>query len=206
MEFITFKENNKKENESFIFFLQYTNNEEALENLSYYIEKADPSDLNGDFSSFEIDINTKISESSVHELEKVNLGTFGPLFTVCKGLFSFNKEMFDEVEESEWALKLDSLYYACRISDHFKIIKNNNQKRLRDLQNILTAWMKDTNQNDIYHMILNLINEHQSSIDNKHIIEHILERMNSKDETNNIVEDFINGPMYKDLRKELSSL
>ena len=37
MEFITFKENNQKENESFIFFLQYTNNEEALENLSYYI-------------------------------------------------------------------------------------------------------------------------------------------------------------------------
>ena len=206
MEFITFKENNKKENESFIFFLQYTNNEEALENLSYYIEKADPSDLNGDFSSFEIDINTKISESSVHELEKVNLGTFGPLFTVCKGLFSFNKEMFDEVEESEWALKLDSLYYACRISDHFKIIKNNNQKRLRDFQNILTAWMKDTNQNDIYHMILNLINENQSSINNKDQIEHILERMNNNDETNDIVEDFINGPIYKELRKELSSI
>ena len=206
MEFITFKENNKKENESFIFFLQYTNNEEALENLSYYIEKADPSDLNGDFSSFEIDINTKISESSVHELEKVNLGTFGPLFTVCKGLFSFNKEMFDEVEESEWALKLDSLYYACRISDHFKIIKNNNQKRLRDFQNILTAWMKDTNQNDIYHMILNLINEYESSINNKSLIEDIRERMNNDDETNNIVEDFINGHVYKELRKELSSI
>ena len=206
MEFITFKENNKKENESFIFFLQYTNNEEAIENLSYYIEKADPSDLNGDFSSFEIDINTKISESSVHELEKVNLGTFGPLFTVCKGLFSFNKEMFDEVEESEWALKLDSLYYACRISDHFKIIKNNNQKRLRDFQNILTAWMKDTNQNDIYHMILNLINEYESSINNKSLIEDIRERMNNDDETNNIVEDFINGHVYKELRKELSSI
>ena len=206
MEFITFKENNKKENESFIFFLQYTNNEEALENLSYYIEKADPSDLNGDFSSFEIDINTKISESSVHELEKVNLGTFGPLFTVCKGLFSFNKEMFDEVEESEWALKLDSLYYACRISDHFKIIKNNNQKRLRDFQNILTAWMKDTNQNDIYHMILNLINEYESSINNKSLIEDIRERMNNNDETNDIVEDFINGHVYKELRKELSSI
>ena len=206
MEFITFKENNKKENESFIFFLQYTNNEEALENLSYYIEKADPSDLNGDFSSFEIEINTKISESSVHELEKVNLGTFGPLFTVCKGLFSFNKEMFDEVEESEWALKLDSLYYACRISDHFKIIKNNNQKRLRDFQNILTAWMKDTNQNDIYHMILNLINEYESSINNKSLIEDIRERMNNNDETNDIVEDFINGHVYKELRKELSSI
>ena len=206
MEFITFKENNKKENESFIFFLQYTNNEEAIENLSYYIEKADPSDLTGDFSSFEIDIKNKISEKSVYELEKVNIGTFGPLFTICKGLFSFNKEMFDEVEESEWALKLDSLYYACRISDHFKIIKNNNQKRLRDFQNILTAWMKDTNQNDIYHMILNLINEYESSINNKSLIEDIRERMNNDDETNNIVEDFINGHVYKELRKELSSI
>ena len=206
MEFITFKENNKKENESFIFFLQYTNNEEALENLSYYIEKADPSDLTGDFSSFEIDIKNKISEKSVYELEKVNIGTFGPLFTICKGLFSFNKEMFDEVEESEWALKLDSLYYACRITDHFKIIKNDNSKRLRDFQNILTAWMKYTNQNDIYHMILNLINEYESSINNKSLIEDIRERMNNDDETNNIVEDFINGHVYKELRKELSSI
>ena len=206
MEFITFKENNQKENESFIFFLQYTNNEEALENLSYYIEKADPSDLTGDFSSFEIDIENKISENSACELEKVNIGTFGPLFTVCRGLFTFNKEMFDEVEESEWALKLDSLYYACRITDHFKIIKNDNSKRLRDFQNILTAWMKDTNQNDIYHMILNLINEYESSINNKSLIEDIRERMNNNDETNDIVEDFINGVNYKELRKELSSI
>jgi len=66
--------------------------------------------------------------------------------------------------------------------------------------------MKDTNQNDIYHMILNLINENQSSINNKDQIEHILERMNNNDETNDIVEDFINGPIYKELRKELSSL
>lgn len=206
MEFITFKENNQKENESFIFFLQYTNNEEALENLSYYIEKADPSDLTGDFSSFEIDIENKISEKSAYELEKVNIGTFGPLFTVCRGLFTFNKEMFDEVEESEWALKLDSLYYACRITDHFKIIKNDNSKRLRDFQNILTAWMKDTNQNDIYHMILTLINEYESSINNKSLIEDIRERMNNNDETNDIVEDFINGVNYKELRKELSSI
>ena len=66
--------------------------------------------------------------------------------------------------------------------------------------------MKDTNQNDIYHMILNLINEYESSINNKSLIEDIRERMNNDDETNNIVEDFINGHVYKELRKELSSI
>jgi hypothetical protein len=203
MEFITFKENNKKENESFIFFLQYTNNEEALKNLFYYVNKADADDLNGDFSSFEIDIENKISEKSVYELEKVHIGIFGPLFTVCKGSFSFNKDIFEKEDESNWALKLDELYYACRISDHFK---QNNEKRLSDFQNIMTAWMKDTNTNDIYHMILDLLNEHKNSIINGDLLEEILQRMNSNDETKDIVEDFVYGDKYFNLRKELSSI
>ena len=203
MEFITFKENNQKENESFIFFLQYTNNEEALKNLSYYINKADASDLTGDFSSFEIDIENKISEKSVYELEKVNIGIFSPLFTICKGSFTFDKNFFEKEEESEWALKLDELYYACRISDHFK---QNNQKRLSDFQSIMTSWMKDTDTNDIYHMILDFLNEHKTSILNRDLLEEILERMNSNDETKEIVEDFIYGDKYLNLRKELSSI
>ena len=59
MNFIIFKENNTKENESFIFFLQYDGNEEQLNKLNNIISKTDFDNLHGgDYSSFEIDINS----------------------------------------------------------------------------------------------------------------------------------------------------
>lgn len=58
----------------------------------------------------------------------------------------------------------------------------------------------------IYHMILHWINNHieeMKKYNNKSYyqsMENILERMKNNDETNNIVEDFIHGNKYKELR------
>ena len=119
MKFVTLQEYNQKEHETFIFFLQYTGNEEAINNLSYFIKNADTDDLYGDYSKFQIDNTTLLSQSTVDELNNVNIGTFGPLFTVCKGRVIFNKREFDNLNSSELGFKLDELYYACRISDYF---------------------------------------------------------------------------------------
>lgn len=84
--------------------------------------------------------------------------------------------------------------------------ENNNQKRLIDFQKIMLAWMKDTSQNDIYHMILQFIKQYKQTIQNHNLIEDISKRMRNNDETNDIVEDFIYGYKYEKLRLELSQL
>ena len=120
MNFIIFKENNTKENESFIFFLQYDGNEEQLNKLNNIISKTDFDNLHGgDYSSFEIDIKTMISENSVNQLTKVNLGCFSRLFTKCVGNFKLSSELFEDLNESEMALKLDTLFYGCKITEYF---------------------------------------------------------------------------------------
>lgn len=119
MKFVTFKEVNLKEEETFIFFLQYDNNEEKLKELSEIIESADTSELNGDFSIFEIDVNTLLSESTVKELENVDLGHFGPIFNVCRGDFTLCMDVFNNVDDL--ALRLDEFFYAFRITEHFKV-------------------------------------------------------------------------------------
>ena len=118
MKFVTFKEINMKENESFIFFLQYDNNEEKLKELSEIIKSADTSDLSGDFSKFEMDI-ALLSESTVNELGNVDLGYYGPTFNVCRGDFTLCMDVFNNVDDL--ALRLDEFFYAFQITKHFKL-------------------------------------------------------------------------------------
>jgi hypothetical protein len=119
MKFVTFKEINMKENESFIFFLQYDNNEEKLKELSKIIKSADTSDLYGDYSTFEMDIDTLLSENTVKELENVDLGHYGPTFNVCRGDFTLCMDVFNNVEDL--ALRLDEFFCVFQITKHFKV-------------------------------------------------------------------------------------
>ena len=58
MQFVTLQEYNQKEHESFVFFLQYTGNEKAIDDLAYFIKNANTDDLYGDYSKFQIDKTT----------------------------------------------------------------------------------------------------------------------------------------------------
>ena len=207
MQFIILQEHNQKEKESFIFFLQYTNNEEAIEKLAYYIKKADTDDFYGDFSTFEIDTSVKLSQSTVEEMKNVNFGVFGPLFTVCKGKFSFDESAFINLDSTQIAYELDKLYYACRITDHFKQSSDKNYKNYKecqaDYEKIMRAWSNNVGQNDIYHMILNWINAYEEIIEDIEVsvlLQDMKERMENNDETNDIVEDFINGSKYNKIK------
>jgi len=207
MQFITLQEHNQKEEESFIFFLQYTNNEEAIEKLAHYIKKADTDDFYGDFSTFEIDTSVKLSQSTVEEMKNINFGVFGPMFTVCKGKFSFDESAFINLDRTQIAYELDKLYYACRITDHFS--KNNKVMFIKkidceaDYKKIMRAWSNNVGQNDIYHMILDWINTYKDFIEDIEVsvlLQDIKERMENNDETNDIVEDFINGSRYNKIK------
>lgn len=212
MQFITFQEKNQKENETFLFFLQYTDNEEALNKLAYYIKKADTDDFYGDFSTFEIDTSVKLSKTTVEEIRHVNLGTFGPLFTVCKGKFSFDESDFINLDITQLAFKLNELYYSCGISDYFS--KNNKIlfffkiESKTEYNKIMQAWTDNIGQNDIYHMILDWMNKYEGVIEDDEVInllQNIRERMEQNDEINDIVEDFINGSKYNKKKRNTNS-
>jgi capsular polysaccharide biosynthesis protein len=80
-----------------------------------------------------------------------------------------------------------------------------NQNMFIDFNSIFASWDNNVSSSDIYHMILNWINQYKSYIKSIHIIENILERMESNDSTNDIVEDFIYGNIYQELRDEFQS-
>jgi hypothetical protein len=131
MKYITFQENNKKEYESFIFFLQYDGNEEHLKLLNNYINYADFSSLYGDYSTFEIDIDTLLDEETVENICKVRLGSFSKRFQICKGHFDLPYEVFINSNETETARILDDLFFACQIRDHFILEGENKENIIR---------------------------------------------------------------------------
>ena len=131
MKYITFQENNFKENESFIFFLQYDENEENLKLLNDYINFADFSSLYGDYSTFEIDLNTFLDENTVKNICKVNLGSYAKRFQICQGKFDFPYENFVNEDECDTARILDDLFYACQIRDYFVLDGESNNKQLQ---------------------------------------------------------------------------
>ena len=72
-----------------------------------------------------------------------------------------------------------------------------------DFNNIFKSWINGLNHNDIYHMILYWIQEYIEDVEDievKQIMKNIILRMEKNDETNDIVEDFIYGDLYKKIR------
>lgn len=77
----------------------------------------------------------------------------------------------------------------------------------KDYRNILQAWDTNVSQNDIYHMILYWIKSYEKIFDTslKELANDILDRMNSNDETNDIVEDFVYGSKYQLFRSRFQN-
>jgi hypothetical protein len=75
-----------------------------------------------------------------------------------------------------------------------------------EFNNIIKAWIKGYSHNDIYHMILDWIEhniqELSLNINTKNSINDIYNRMINNDSTQDIVEDFVYGEKYSNLRKE----
>jgi len=204
MKFVTFQERNRKENETFIFFLQYDNNEEMLRELHDVINASDFSEMDGDYSEFSMDCVNILSESTVRELKSVDLGHYGPLFTVCKGEFNFSTKDFWKLDSHEKAVKLDELFYSYQITKYFK--KQSNDIDKEQFEKIFTAWNENESSNDVYHLILDWINNNIDKVTDKmqlELLEDIRERMETNDETSDIVDDFINGSKYEYLRKSI---
>lgn len=75
-----------------------------------------------------------------------------------------------------------------------------------EFERIFQAWDNNESSSDVYHLILYWINKYKDEIKTKEDIEDIYERMITDDSTNDIVEDFIYGERYYNLRLEVQNI
>ena len=68
---------------------------------------------------------------------------------------------------------------------------------------VSAQWEKGDSSSDVYHSLLQLLQENKLTIKNETELEHILNRMYGNDSTTDIVADFIYSDRYKLLREEL---
>ena len=118
--YVMFMEKNLKENDNFIFYLQYNGNEQEIAKLKNVVDTADFSELWGDVSHFYIDTDNLISQFSVDEhVVNKTFGTWGPMFQACNGKMTFDDEEYRDLSPIALAKKLDADFYHCRVKDLF---------------------------------------------------------------------------------------
>lgn len=121
MEFVVFYEKNRKENEVFVFYLQWTGNEAEITKLNAIMSKALYDDMYGDYSQVHLDLNVKLPESHVDSHCKLSdMNGYHRMFTKCVGKFTCPFTADDEaLDEYETAKCLDETFYSCRIRTMF---------------------------------------------------------------------------------------
>jgi hypothetical protein len=73
----------------------------------------------------------------------------------------------------------------------------------KEFNNIMKAWDDNKSHSDIYSMINEWILKYCDNINSKEDINNILLRMTDGEELIEIVEDFVYGEIYKNLRIEM---
>ena len=122
MKFILLNEFNTKENESFVYFMQYTGNEETIASFADFISKADYDNLEGgDYVKFEIDTKNLVSENTANEMIKCNFGSYSYMFTKLTGKMvdPFHGDSAENIEGDEIATLLNDEFFGNRITKLF---------------------------------------------------------------------------------------
>jgi hypothetical protein len=120
-EFVVFYEKNHKENELFIFYLQWTGNEEELTKLHKFVSKARYDDMDGDYSQVKLDLSVKLPQSAVDlHCRLHDMNNYFNLFTKVTGMFKCPfGEKDEDMDEYETAKRIDEIFYSCNIRDMF---------------------------------------------------------------------------------------
>ena len=106
------------EKKCFLTFLEYTGNVESLTHLKNLTEYANYSQMFGEFSTYEIDMDNILSETTVREMLMINTNSFD--VSLCTGQFDFPEDEFFNCDEFDTALKLDDLLCYNQIKQYFQ--------------------------------------------------------------------------------------
>lgn len=125
LEFVVLYEKNYTYKEVFVFYLQWTGNEEAITLLEKITSKALYEDYeykcNNEYSFICVDIENLIPESAVDiHCRLIDPNSYCPLFTKLTGKFKcpFKEEDYD-IDEYELPSLINEELYDCRIRDMF---------------------------------------------------------------------------------------
>ena len=121
MKFILLHEFNTKENESFIYFMQYNDNEDTIKSFAAVISKADYEDMGGHYVKFEIDTENLVSENTADEMIKCNFGSYSNMFSKLTGKMEdpLTEEEVKDMEGHEIATLLSEKFFSNRIPELF---------------------------------------------------------------------------------------
>ena len=132
-EFVVFFEYNSKEEETFIYYLQWTGNEDALTLLEKATEKAN-STQDSYKIIYSLDTSVKLPEHVVDiHCRVINPNnSYHKMFTKCTGSFepSVTQKVLDELHEHQLGEYLDEFYCGCRIEKQFSDYRNYYQELL----------------------------------------------------------------------------
>jgi hypothetical protein len=127
MEYIIVLEHNHKEDETYVFYCQWTGNEQEMEKLAKAIETADTEDLSGDYASFSVS-RVKIPEAAVDTHCSISdFCGYIHMFQKCEGTFQcpdFSEDPYERAKE------LDDYYYHGKLREDFSETKETLRKRL----------------------------------------------------------------------------
>jgi hypothetical protein len=127
LEFVTFIEKNHKENETFIFFLQWTGNEAELRLLERATKEALLDDMSGDYVEVHLDTSARLCEATVDQMCCVkDTNNYNRMFTKCTGTFKcpLTEEEIETEDEYLLARTLDESFYSCKIEKMFSNYRN----------------------------------------------------------------------------------
>ena len=130
-------EHNHKEDETYIFYCQWTGNEEEMEKLIQAIETVYNDDLHGDVSLFQVS-RVRIPEAAVDiHCNIKDFGCYINMFQKCEGTFTcpeFSEDPYERAKE------LDDYFYHGRLRNHFS--KTNKELRDREENYVKSLFMK----------------------------------------------------------------
>ena len=96
--------------QSFIYFMQYTGNEETIKSFAEFIEKADYTNMGGDYVQYEIDYEKLVSKNTAVEMTNCNFDMFYIL--PGKMEYPFNGYSAKNMEGDEIAKLLDNEFHG----------------------------------------------------------------------------------------------
>ena len=120
--FVLLHEFNTKENESFVYFIQYTGNEKTLTSFADFISKANYDNMDGgEYVKFEIDTKNLVSENTADEMIKCNFGSYSYMFSKLTGKMvdPFYGDSSEDMEGDEIATLLNDEFFGNRITKLF---------------------------------------------------------------------------------------
>jgi hypothetical protein len=132
MEYVIILEHNKKEEETYVLYCQYTGNETEMEKLMAAIETACTDDLDGDVAFFETS-RVKIPEAAVDiHCSIKDFGSYIHMFQKCEGTFTCPE--FSE-DPYEIAKELDDYYFHGKLRNDFSETAKKQREKERELMN-----------------------------------------------------------------------